>query len=681
MTRQPPFARMRGMAAIVVAGALLAACGGGGGGSNGGGPPPPVTPTPPANRYAIPAQRQLTAADVQRVIAQAVNEAQARSLSGTVAVVDRVGNVVAVFSMTGASATQLISNGPSGTAPRSLSDLTTFRNPTAGNFDFQGVPAPRALAAIAKAVTGAYLSSSGNAFSTRTASMIVQQTFPASPATGGLESGPLFGVQFSALPCSDLVTRYASGAAPGPGPRRSPLGLSADPGGFPLYKDGVVVGGVGVSFDADYTFDPNVLDTDADAEEFIALAGTVGFDAPDAIRAERVTVDGTTLRYSDAARGGLLRDPATAPAFSALPGALTTATGYYGQGGLPAVLAGVSYGAEASGVRQATPAEYANRDVFVLTDGAGANRYPPVAGTDGAGALTAAEVRVLAEEAFGVMTSARAQIRRPLDSRAEVTISIVDTNGAILAIVRSPDAPVFGIDVSLQKARTAMFFSGGFAASELLAANFNPVLALGTGTDPAVTGFVGQVRTFFGQPTALTGATAFAARSVGNIARPFFPDGQIGAPNGPLSRPINQWSIFSTGLQTSLVYENVVQHVTFALGLTPDTPQQCTFLPNAGATSRNRLPNGIQIFPGGVPIYRGSTMVGAIGVSGDGIDQDDMIAFLGTHRAGLRIGGIGNAPPAIRADQVVINGTRLRYVSCPFAPFLDSGEQNACQGK
>lgn len=658
----------------------LTACGGGGGG--GAPATPPATPSTPANFYAIPAARALTVDDVQRVVAQAVNEAQGRSVAGVVAVVDRVGNVLAVFRMNGASDTQLIVNGPSGTAPRSLSDLTTFRNPTAGNFDFQGVPAPRALAAIAKAVTGAYLSSSGNAFSTRTASMIVQQHFPPSPATSGLESGPLFGVQFSALPCSDLVTRYAAGGAPGPGPRRTPLGLSADPGGFPLYKDGVVVGGVGVSFDAQYAFDANVLDTDADSEEFIALAGTIGFEAPDAIRADRVSVDGTTLRYSDAVRAGLTRDPASAPAFSALGGvgALAAVTGYYGQGGPPGVLPGVPYGAEASGVRQATTAEYANRDVFVITDGAGANRFPPVAGTDGAGALSANEVRVLAEEAFGVMTSSRAQIRRPLDSRAQVTISIVDTNGAILAIVRSPDAPVFGIDVSLQKARTAMFFSGAFAGGDLLAAAFNPALALGAGTDPTVTGFVGQVRTFFGQPSALTGATAFTARAVGNIARPYFPDGQIGAPNGPLSRPITQWSPFSTGLQSSLVYENVVQHVTFTLGLTADTPQRCTFLPDAGTSGRNRLQNGIQIFPGAVPIYRGSQLVGAIGVSGDGIDQDDMIAFLGTHRAGQRVGGIGNAPSAIRADQTVVGGTRLRYVSCPFAPFLDSSVQNACQG-
>jgi hypothetical protein len=124
-----------------------------------------------------------------------------------------------------------------------------------------------------------------------------------------------------------------------------------------------------------------------------------------------------------------------------------------------------------------------------------------------------------------------------------------------------------------------------------------------------------------------------------------------------------------------LVEADVKAHVGFVLG-GADTPAQCTHTP--------RLANGIQIFPGSVPIYRGATLVGGIGVSGDGIDQDDMISFLGLHQAGLRLGTLGNADPARRADQIVVavgNGVRLRYVNCPFAPFLGSNEQNVCQGK
>ncbi len=84
-----------------------------------------------------------------------------------------------------------------------------------------------------------------------------------------------------------------------------------------------------------------------------------------------------------------------------------------------------------------------------------------------------------------------------------------------------------------------------------------------------------------------------------------------------------------------------------------------------------------------MPIYRGNVLVGAIGVSGDGIDQDDMVAFLGLANAGKALNtGIGNAPRGIRADNIEPQGlgTRLRYVQCPQAPFNDSSDQNVCNG-
>ena len=96
------------------------------------------------------------------------------------------------------------------------------------------------------------------------------------------------------------------------------------------------------------------------------------------------------------------------------------------------------------------------------------------------------------------------------------------------------------------------------------------------------------------------------------------------------------------------------------------------------------MKNGMQIFAGGVPIYRADKLVGGLGVSGDGIDQDDLIAFLGLYNAGKRSGTINEAPGAIRDDEIVVHtdagNTRLRYVNCPFAPFLDSPDQNVCEG-
>ncbi len=149
----------------------------------------------------------------------------------------------------------------------------------------------------------------------------------------------------------------------------------------------------------------------------------------------------------------------------------------------------------------------------------------------------------------------------------------------------------------------------------------------------------------------------------------FLPDGINGTVNGPLSKPFGQWSPFSVGLQLDLVRDKIVGNILAGTNTGPCSPVPA-------------VTNGIQIFPGAVPIYRGATLIGAIGVSGDGIDQDDMVAFLGLANAGVALGtGVANAPAAIRADTVGgIAGGQLRYVNCPFAPFLDTTSTNVCNG-
>lgn len=655
--------RMRGATSLLTASALvLASCGGGS--NNNGQTPTPVatatpTPTPTTGSpFVPPAQESLSSAEVGQIIAQAVAEAQARNLPSFIAVTDRVGNVLAVFQMNGANPTAVVSRERIG-APLPAGQI----------FGLQGAEVPAQLPAIAKAVTGAYLSSGGNAFTSRTASQIVQEHFPPAPTTVGLESGPLFGVQFSQLPCSDLSARFGDGLI---GPKRSPLGLAADPGGIPLYKNGVVVGGIGVMGDGDYGFDANILDSENDAEEAIALAGAQGFMAPTDIRANRIFVDGTSLRFSDVAPD----TPASGGSFAAINGTTGqpfAVPGYYDGN---AVLPGTAYGTQASGLRAASAAEFGIDGAFILDDGNGNPRYPIRGGTDASSVaqpLSQAEVRTILEEAFTVLYRARAQIRRPLDSTMQASISVVDTHGEILGIVRSSDGPIFGIDVSLQKARTATFFSNAVAAQQLLAA----------GGDVAA--YVDRVRTFLNDQNALTGTLAFADRSGGNLSRPYFPDGQVNMPPGPLSVADSAtFSPFMVGLQTDLVGANIFEHVFFTAGANPDTRRGCSAVPDS-PSGLPRVANGIQIFPGSVPIYRGDQLVGGIGVSGDGIDQDDMVSFLGLHNAGVRLSGaIGNAPKAIRADQIEVQTggttTRLRYVNCPFAPFLDDPANNVCEG-
>ena len=489
--------------------------------SCGGGSRPPATgidnntPLAGCDGSCADTATQLTVVDVENVIARAVAEAQARNVSATIAIVDRVGNVLAVFQMNGAATSVTISS-PGAAVDGGLEGVNII---------------PDSLAAIAKAVTGAYLSTEGNAFSTRTASQIVQDHF--NPNDNLQPGGPLFGVQFSQLPCSDLSSRF-SGIAPDIGPQRSPLGLSADPGGFPLYKAGTPVGGVGVISDALYSFDANISDQDTDNDEVIALAASSGLAAPADRRAHNIAVDGRSLRFSDATADDLFADPDAAPAFASIDnvaGTLLAVPGYVSA----TVSAGLPFGQPASGIRPDI-LDYPGLDAFVLADSLNAERFRPQAGTDGASALSAAEVQSILGEALAVANRSRAQIRQPSGSAARVSISVVDSNGVILGVVRSRDAPVFGIDVSLQKARTAAFFSSASAAAGL---NGVPAATYLNGglvvlRKEPLSQYVSAVRNFLGLPNALAdGAIAFSDRAGGNLSRPYFPDGVTGNPAGP----------------------------------------------------------------------------------------------------------------------------------------------------
>lgn len=648
---------------------------------------------------------RLTKAQVGRIISQAVGEARARGKQATIAVVDRVGNVLGVYQTRKAQGSKF-------TIRSSLFYRETPPKPVkirngqvvkvklkAGLEELNVLPST--LAAIAKAITGAYLSSEGNAFSTRTANQIIQQSF--NPREIGQPSGPLFGVQFSSLPCGDLVQH---GAGPGIGPRASPLGLSADAGGLPLYMNGTVVGAIGVMSDGQYGIDTDIFDFDKGQDELIATAGTFGFAAPSSRRADQITAGGLLLRFSNTSFKDLASNPANAPPFSrindgrigSLVDAATGADPSFGffvaANGLQE---GTAFGTPASGIEPAKnlqPNPFPGLDAFVLTDGASNNRYPPIDGAPNARglALTANEVAQVLRNGLGVANGSRAQIRRPLSTPVRVTLSVVDQEGAILGVARTRDAPVFGIDVSLQKARTAALFSRGDAGG-LLRATPAPVK---NGQFKTLGHYVSATQNFVLPPYAgslLDDGTAFSNRAIGNLARPSFPDGILRTPHGPLSKPFaasgdlqgvfragaSEWTPFNDGIQLDLVINNLAG---FLIGATP--PGNCAMGLGGGPNGSSIAPNGIQIFPGSVPIYKQGTLVGAIGISGDGVDQDDMVGFLGVQRAGAALGGsIGEAPRALRADNVKVdagkfNEVNLRYVQCPFAPFIDSTQQTPC---
>jgi uncharacterized protein GlcG (DUF336 family) len=528
--------------------------------------------------FALPVCTQtLTVADVQTIIAQAVSQAVSLNQKVTVAVTDKEGNLLGVFTMTGAPATTLIRS--VGTSGQGL----------------EGFVAPASAAANSKAGTAGIFSTGGNAFTTRTASFIVQEHFPA-----GIENrpgGPLYGVQFSTLPCSDIAIAAL------------PLGLSGDPGGIPLYKNGVAVGGVGIEGDGLYTIDRDPLDNDQPFEEVIAVAASRGFESPALIRADNILIEGIRLPFANVSSAPVV----TQIPFGGLPGAVTTPIITTPPSDfVPATLNGVN--------------------------GQFSSRFPVVAGAG----ISTAEVTQILGDAAGIANRARAGIRQPIGSNARVSIAVVDTTGTVLGIFRQQDAPVFGLDVSVQKARTANFFARADAGAKLNTAGFGSYVTRANAD---------------GLP--LNGSIAFSDRAVGFLHRPLFPDGIDNTSAGPFSTSLGAWSPFNVGLQLDLIKlalttPPMVCRASWRVKRPVMAPCPCTTIPE--------IKNGIQIFAGAVPIYRGSTLIGAVGVSGDGIDQDDLIAAGGANTF---------APPVgIRSDQIFVRDVRLPFLKFPARPFL-----------
>lgn len=522
--------------------------------------------------------QSLTVSDVQTIIAQAVSKAVAMNQRVTVSVTDKEGNLLGTFVMTGALANTLIrSVGRSG---QGLENLAV----------------PSTAAANSKAGTAGIFSTGGNAFTTRTASFIIQEHFP--PTIDDRPGGPLYGVQFSTLPCSDIAIASL------------PLGLSGDAGGLPLYKNGVAVGGVGVEGDGLYTVDRNPYDDDQSFEEAIAVYATRGFESPTGIRGDSILVEGIRLPFANTV------DAANAPplAFGSLPGIVTS------------VIRAAPATDFVAGTLNGVPGQYSSR-------------FPTIAGSN----LTAAEVSQILGAAVETSNRVRAAIRQPIGSNARVTIAVVDTNGNVLGIFRQMDAPVFGLDVSVQKARSSNFFARSDAGAKLSAA-----------------GFGSYVTRASSDGISLNGSIAFSDRAIGFLHRPLFPDGINGTQAGPFSSPLVDWSPFNVGLQLDLIRTALTSPPMVCDSAAYKrrailAPCPCTAVPE--------LKNGAQIFAGGVPLYRGTTLVGAIGVSGDGIEQDDIIAAAGANNF---------APPiSIRSDNFFVRNVRLPFLKFPPRPFID----------
>jgi uncharacterized protein GlcG (DUF336 family) len=709
--------------------------------------------------------RSLNQAQVATILQQAAAEAQARGVGATIAIVDRVGNVLAVSETLNPPAPQTINIGSNpaavnfpgngledvpGGVTQGTADVATAAdaalsgsNPTL----LLAAPISARLAAISKAITAAYLSTEGNAFTTESASQIIQENF--NPGEGMRIGGPLFGVQFSQLVCDDITRRQsivsmAQGTA---GPKSAPIGFSGDPGGIPLYIAGEMVGGIGIESDGVYSVQTNIIGgrTFVTNESLIALAGQRSFEPNDDREANKIFVDGRSLRYVDAEGQPLLSpaapalvSPAIAPAnaplvdvrnFFQASGGIRAGTEFLrAQSGYMPItsLGGVPFTGAARMFVNMDMSPYLGQNVYDPTANATAvtpvavtpNPRPSVSPTPANGGLTMEEAATIVAGGIGVARRAKALIRRGIQGPGlpfmEVNVSVVDLAGNLLAFAGTPDAPVFGSAVSVQKARASAFFSrqGGEdpalpgSAAAAMMADAEPVFPIPGLMLKFQTQEIGQyvtdTRRFLAPPDGTMGPNsdafanglAFADRSIGNLARPLFPDGINGTPNGPLSKPITSWSPFNTGIQLDLILNRLL----VGLFLNQEggaNPIQATCTGPTLLTLRG----GIQIFPGSVAIYKNGKLVGGMGISGDGVDQDDLIAFQGLKEAGIALGGtgvgaagvdpagdflVGNAPRAVRADQIRVPGFsddsgNLRYVNCPANPFVNSSEQNVCE--
>lgn len=239
---------------------------------------------------------------------------------------------------------------------------------------------------------------------------------------------------------------------------------------------------------------------------------------------------------------------------------------------------------------------------------------------------------------------------------AIMVLAVADADGNVLGLYRMHDSTIFSIDVAVAKARNTVYYAG-------------PTLQDVDRVDDNRDGIP--------DPNVPLG-TAFTNRTFRFLAEPRFPQGVDGSRPGAfsiLNETVGGVPVTQTQFLASRSPQTAVRAADNNGGPVAASAFQTVlgfdaFNPGRNFRDPNNIANqnGIVFFPGSTPIYAGvgslnaGALNGGFGISGDGVDQDDVVTFFGARQF---------LPPDanVIADEVRVRNTRLPYQKFNRNPF------------